>query len=1661
MTMTKTEMYHVYRIWLGLACLGGLTSLNSVDPDDVGTSGANGENPGSDVHQNGITVTENEDRLNMGTNPWDADGSPWVSEDDLPWSGIGRHGIPSSDLFSIYEPISNKFGGDAGLDLMEGAIGSFNALFSAGDQDRNPVVVCHEKCLCHDTEVDCSAQNLTSVPKGISPDTKKLDLSKTKIRSLNVSDLAHMPNLLELRVVGNNLTSLPKNLFKNNPFLKHLNFQGNQFKKVPPRTFSNLKYLQHLYLDSNEITTVPVTAFQNLTRLKVLCLNANKLDRVPVEALANLRELEVLTLTLNYIRNISDYSFRNNTKLIELQLSNNQISFIGDFAFVGLSELKYLYIFVNNIQKIPSSLIHLGSLQEINLEHNNISYIPDKSFLLKPNLNTLTLAHNPIRTVYETAFTNLPALRQLRLSEVKDMVRFPNLTGTHNLKELILDRANLVAIPDEICTTQKNLICFDVHSNAIQTFPNMSECSSLATLNMGNNRLVSLAGQPFKGLENLIDLTLEINDIEFIPEDAFVGLVKLDYLNLANNRISAIHPKAFLPFTKLRILNLANNHLHYLPTEGLTQLENLKVFNNRDLTEFPAKEKFPNVNMFSLAYAYHCCDFIDSQPEQIYLDMVREQVFWMGSGQNQQKILQTLENHSRLWESMYDNLTKAHNNKYQQLLTNDFDITDFPLSGSDDKNVIDNYVISKAAISCKPMPGPFMPCDDLFGWWSLRCGVWFVFMLALLGNGVVFFVSVTSRSKMDVPRFLICNLAMADFFMGVYLGILAIIDASTLGQFKKYGIQWQMSAGCLVAGVLGVLSSELSVFTLTVITLERFYAITHAMQLNKRLSLKHAGCIMLGGWIWSFGLALLPLFGISDYRKFAVCLPFEIEDVISKSYVCFIMVFNGISFFIILSCYLIMYISIRDSQAWNSNDTRVAKRMALLVFTDFLCWAPIAFLSLAAAFGKNLIHLNEAKVLTIFILPLNSCANPFLYAFFTKQFKKDCVLLCRRLEDSSIARHFSQASQRHVSLSWKHQRRPSALHSLMGEGKSNNSQNISSGGNSYGLVNYNSEISSGNNKDIRKESMKCEKYVSTYPGRNCQSRAVISHNGYAYKYRPCSGVEDDYYVKNGDVSRCKESMIDEAQIILHQDFYSHSGSDTMPRTSETFVEPELDNEESGSKQHAAAVSICSGNSRSPCCVRHGGQDMGDSVVQHTKETNGEIVIASSPVSKKENRRNKPHKKSKLVKTNETSTDNKSHVSVINEENIFTSKLNENTAESVSSEDVQVFFDEYLEKKAVEQPKIPITRITINGKEIEDLDDEIQYFHKEGAGLRKNGINTELNNQVDNSRVRRLTKQNNVESSTAKVSNVSKTIVKASVHSPREADTHEESQTVLNNIDSKVMIEKENNSNSDLQGNPQSNKTCTSGHRRRSKHSRKHHCRHHHKDTQPKIIISLPNGCSVVEGGDDSTHRCSRKQNKSSCKSQRGKSLDKKFFHSYAAVDKSVQLRLFQESIASHSYISKSNSVVELTQFQLDDAASPHPPVIKRHSLSPKHEGFLLLRNKTGDYALQNLYHQYHSVYPDFQSYTRLDRDQDGHCPDLPPRLSFEKYFNTTPSVVPGSSIHAAPCDRPHAQATPSYSSFQEPGNNTDQGQDGHDPNQDSLSSAKTSEDKESGFHSEV
>lgn len=70
-----------------------------------------------------------------------------------------------------------------------------------------------------------------------------------------------------------------------------------------------------------------------------------------------------------------------------------------------------------------------------------------------------------------------------------------------------------------------------------------------------------------------------------------------------------------------------------------------------------------------------------------------------------------------------------------------------------------------------------------------------------------------------------------------------------------------------MAGVLTVFSTELSVFTLMVLTSERWYTITYAIQLDRRLELKTAVKIMAVGWFYAGLMSVLPLTGISAYAK--------------------------------------------------------------------------------------------------------------------------------------------------------------------------------------------------------------------------------------------------------------------------------------------------------------------------------------------------------------------------------------------------------------------------------------------------------------------------------------------------------------------------------------------------------------------------------------------------------------------------------------------------------------------------------------------------------------------------------------------------------------------------------------------------------------------------
>ncbi|CAK7297882.1 Lutropin-choriogonadotropic hormone receptor [Vulpes lagopus] len=233
-----------------------------------------------------------------------------------------------------------------------------------------------------------------------------------------------------------------------------------------------------------------------------------------------------------------------------------------------------------------------------------------------------------------------------------------------------------------------------------------------------------------------------------------------------------------------------------------------------------------------------------------------------------------------------------------------------------------------------------------------------------------------------------------DFCMGLYLLLIASVDSQTKGQYYNHAIDWQTGSGCSAAGFFTVFSSELSVYTLTVITLERWHTITYALQLDQKLRLRHAIPIMLGGWLFSTLIAMLPLVGVSNYMKVSICLPMDVETTLSQVYILTILILNVVAFIIICACYIKIYFAVQNPELMATNkDTKIAKKMAVLIFTDFTCMAPISFFAISAAFKMPLITVTNSKVLLVLFYPVNSCANPFLYAIFTKAFQRDFFLL--------------------------------------------------------------------------------------------------------------------------------------------------------------------------------------------------------------------------------------------------------------------------------------------------------------------------------------------------------------------------------------------------------------------------------------------------------------------------------------------------------------------------------------------------------------------------------------------------------------------------------------------------------------------------------------------
>ena len=304
-------------------------------------------------------------------------------------------------------------------------------------------------------------------------------------------------------------------------------------------------------------------------------------------------------------------------------------------------------------------------------------------------------------------------------------------------------------------------------------------------------------------------------------------------------------------------------------------------------------------------------------------------------------------------------------------------------------------------VTCHSPKDEFSSCFDLMKNRGVQVCVWFLGLTALLGNLFVIFMRVVVKQDNKVHSFLLTNLAMSDLLMGIYLLIIAIKDLEWQGEYFLHDFKWRSGVPCAVTGVLSMVSSEVSVLMLTVITTDRLICVVFPLKVRRMR--RSVACAVVGG-VWVFGtmLSVIPILGleyfydkersVGFYGKSAVCLPLQLsaERMAGWEYAVGIFIgLNFVSFVYILVAYIVMFITVKNTskkvRSTNMNrESQMARRMLFIILTDFLCWMPVILIGLLSLLRKFHDPDKQAYIwIAVFVLPVNSSINPILYTFST------------------------------------------------------------------------------------------------------------------------------------------------------------------------------------------------------------------------------------------------------------------------------------------------------------------------------------------------------------------------------------------------------------------------------------------------------------------------------------------------------------------------------------------------------------------------------------------------------------------------------------------------------------------------------------------------------
>lgn len=366
--------------------------------------------------------------------------------------------------------------------------------------------------LTHLSELDLSVNSISCIMDFNLFQLKTLNLSKNSMSNFQTAESEQDFELLYLDLRENKILYFPVLPQKNK--VMYLDLSRNLLRSVncsgPVEELENLKDCGYLFADRELDSHCVDEQHQDLPKLMYLDLSYNQLKTVPSSFFGSMNALETLNISNNCLQSFRVSADGPLNSLRTLDISFNNLQHV-ELEEKTLTALEVLHLQGNSLRVLDANIFSkLPSIHSLHLQQNRLSICPSPpadgcvSLASLPTLRYLYLSENSLLSVPQNAFRGSPLLiLDLSLNPGVEMDAGA-LSGLEtSLARLYLSGNQLRTLAVDF-TLFGNLKSLDLSANRLTALSLWSGDSSVESLNLQNNSLVTLSAGTVSALQKAL-----------------------------------------------------------------------------------------------------------------------------------------------------------------------------------------------------------------------------------------------------------------------------------------------------------------------------------------------------------------------------------------------------------------------------------------------------------------------------------------------------------------------------------------------------------------------------------------------------------------------------------------------------------------------------------------------------------------------------------------------------------------------------------------------------------------------------------------------------------------------------------------------------------------------------------------------------------------------------------------------------------------------------------------------------------------------------------------------------------------------------------------------------------------------------------------------------